>query len=284
MNARNDTILAALDFGAIKERQKGVWSAGDYAVIGTTLQIVGEQLCEAMDLRPGGRLLDVAAGNGNTTLAAARRWCRVVSTDYVPALLEQGRRRAEAEGMEVEFLYADAEDLPFGDASFDYVASSFGTMFAPDQERAAAELVRVCRPGGKIGMANWTPEGFVGKFFALVGRFVPPPAGVRSPALWGTESRLAELFDGRASRLQACRRTFMFRYASADHFIDVFARYFGPVLKAFEALDVIGRAEFALALRDLLEAENVSGDGGLVIPAEYLEVVVTRGALSTMSL
>jgi SAM-dependent methyltransferase len=231
-----------------------------------------------MDLRPGGRLLDVAAGNGNTTLAAARRWCRVVSTDYVPALLEQGRRRAEAEGMHVEFQVADAEDLPFGDGSFDYVASSFGTMFAPDQERAAAELVRVCRPGGKIGMANWTPEGFVGKFFALVGRFVPPPAGVRSPALWGTESRLAELFDGATTGFEARRRTFVFRYASADHFIEVFARYFGPVLKAFEVLDAVGRAEFALALRDLLESENVSDDGSLVIPGEYLEIVATRGA------
>jgi len=279
MNTTSDPVGSVIDFDAVKNRQQSVWSAGDYGVIGNTLQIVGERLCEAMDLRPGARLLDVAAGNGNMTLAAARRWCEVVSTDYVPALLEQGRRRAEAEGLRIEFRPADAEDLPFADESFDYVASSFGVMFAPRQERAASELLRVCRPGGRVGMANWTPEGFVGKFFALVGRFAPPPAGLKSPALWGTESRLGELFGDGISRLEVRRREFTFRYKSPDHFIEVFARYFGPVLKAFESLDSVGRAEFAIALRDLLEHENRSDNGSLVIPAEYLEIVVTRGII-----
>jgi SAM-dependent methyltransferase len=266
-----------LDFEAVKTRQQVVWSAGDYAVIGNTLQIVGERLCESMDVRPGGRLLDVAAGNGNVTLAAARRWCSVVSTDYVPALLEQGRRRAEAEGLEVEFRPADAENLPFPDESFDYVASAFGAMFAPDQDRAAVEMARVCRPGGKIGMSNWTPEGFVGKFFRLVGRFAPPPPALKSPALWGTEERLAELFGEHAVGMKVRRRHFAFRYKSPDHFIEVFSRYFGPVLKAFEGLDPVGRAEFAIELRGLLEAENRSSDGCLHIPGEYLEVVIVRG-------
>jgi len=265
-----------LDFDAVKARQKTVWSAGDYGVIGSTLQIVGERLCEAMDVRSGSRLLDVAAGNGNVTLAAARRWCDVVSTDYVPELLDSGRRRAEAEGLRIEFRHADAENLPFADESFDYVASSFGVMFAPNQQQAARELTRVCRPGGKIGMANWTPEGFVGKFFRLVGRFAPPPEGLASPALWGTEGRLRELFADRAGRLEIRHRSFVFRYRSADHFVEVFARYFGPVSKAFEALGPVERAEFALALRDLLETENRSDNGSLVIPGEYLEVVMTR--------
>lgn len=267
---------ATPDFEAVKVRQQDVWSAGDYAVIGNTLQIVGERLCEAMDVRPGDRVLDVAAGNGNTTLAAARRWCRVVSTDYVPALLEQGRRRAEAEGLSIEFQPADAERLPFPDESFDYVASSFGVMFAPDQERAAAELARVCRAGGKIGMTNWTPEGFVGKFFKLVGRFSPPPPALKSPALWGTEARLAELFGSRAADTTLRRRHFNFRYRSPDHFIEVFARYFGPVLKTFEGLDAVGRAEFAIELRSLLQSENRADNGTLNIPGEYMEVVITR--------
>jgi len=266
-----------LDFETIKGRQKAVWASGDYAVIGNTLQIVGEQLCEAMDVRSGSRLLDVAAGNGNVTLAAARRWCEVVSTDYVPELLEQGRRRAEAEGLQIEFRTADAENLPFEEESFDYVASSFGVMFAPDQDRAAAEMVRVCRRGGRIGMANWTPEGFVGKFFRLVARFAPPPSGVKPPSQWGTDARINELFGDVASNIASRRLHFVFRYKSADHFIEVFSRYFGPVLKAIASLDAVGKAEFALALRDLLESENVSRDGALTVPAEYLEVVITRG-------
>ncbi len=276
MNTGIQQVGATVDFEAVKVRQQDVWSSGDYAVIGNTLQIVGESLCEAMDVRPGDRLLDVAAGNGNTTLAAARRWCQVVSTDYVPSLLQQGQRRAEAEGRQIEFRHADAEALPFPDETFDYAASSFGVMFAPNQERAAAELLRVCRPGGKIGLANWTPEGFIGKLFRLVGRFAPQPAGLNSPALWGTEARLTELFGERASNIEIRRRHFVFRYKSPDHFIEVFTRYYGPLLKAFEGLDAVGRAEFAIAMRGLLDSENLSENGTLSIPGEYLEVVITR--------
>ena len=170
------------DLSAVKTRQQGAWSSGDYATVGTTLQIVGETLCEALDLRAGQKVLDVAAGNGNVTLAAARRWCEVVSTDYVPALLERGRERAAAERLAIEFREADAEALPFADASFDAVVSTFGVMFTADQDKAAAELVRVCKPGGKIGLANWTPDGFIGQLFKTIGKYMPPPAGVKSPA------------------------------------------------------------------------------------------------------
>ncbi|MFC7551108.1 class I SAM-dependent methyltransferase [Pseudoroseomonas wenyumeiae] len=178
------------DFTALKQRQQANWASGDYAVIGVTLQIVGEQLCEAVDLRSGERVLDVAGGNGNASLAAARRFAEVTCTDYVPALLERARLRAEADHLPMQVQTADAEALPFPDASFDVVLSTFGVMFTPDQEKAAAEMARVCRPGGRIGLANWTPGSFVGRLFQLLGRFLPPPAGVRSPALWGTEERL----------------------------------------------------------------------------------------------
>ena len=189
-NAPTNTI----DLAALKTRQHGAWSSGDYAVVGTTLQIVGEELCEALDLHAGQKVLDVAAGNGNATLAAARRWCDVVSTDYVPSLLERGRLRAAADGLSIEFKEADAEALPFADGSFDAVVSTFGVMFTPDQDKAAAELLRVCRSGGKIGLANWTPEGFIGQLFKTLGKYLPPPPGAKSPALWGTRARIAEMF------------------------------------------------------------------------------------------
>ena len=266
----------APDLAALKARQKGAWSSGDYAVVGTTLQIVGEELCEALDLRAGQRVLDVAAGNGNVTLAAARRWCEVVSTDYVPALLERGRQRAAAERLAVDFREADAEALPFADASFDAVVSSFGVMFTPDQDRAAAELLRVCRPGGKIGLANWTPEGFIGQLFKTIGRHLPPPAGARSPALWGTRARLAELFQPQAQSIVTAQRSFVFRYRSAEHWLEIFRGYYGPLLKAFAALQPDGQQ----ALRDdvlaLIGQLNRSGDGSMVVPAEYLEVVVVK--------
>ena len=191
---------AAPDLVALKARQQGAWSSGDYAIVGATLQIVGEDLCEALDLRSGQKVLDVAAGNGNVTLAAARRWCDVVSTDYVPALLERGRARAQAEGWRIEFKEADAESLPFADGAFDAVVSTFGVMFTPNQDKAAAELLRVCRPGGKIGLANWTPEGFIGQVFKAIGKQMPPPAGVKSPALWGAQPRINEMF-GAARRI-----------------------------------------------------------------------------------
>jgi ubiquinone/menaquinone biosynthesis C-methylase UbiE len=246
MNAPSATIdkpapATSPDFAAIKTRQKATWASGDYAVIGTTLQIVGETLCEAADLRPGQRVLDVAAGNGNATLAAARRWCEVTSTDYVPALLERARERAAAERLHaIDFCEADAEALPFDDASFDAVLSAFGCMFAPNPPRVAAELLRVCRPGGRIAMANWTPEGFIGQLFKTVGKHVPPPAGVSSPALWGSRGRIAELFEP-AAHVAAETRQFVFRYRSPEHWLEVFRGYYGPVLKAFAALDAGGQ-------------------------------------------
>src|SRR6476659_1813604 len=221
---------------ALKARQHGAWSSGDYAIVGTTLQIVGEELCEALDLRSGRKVLDVAAGNGNATLAAARRWCEVVSTDYVPSLLERGRIRAAAEGLAVELREADAEALPFADASFDAVVSTFGVMFTPNQDKASAELLRVCKTGGKIGMANWTPDGFIGQLFKTLGKYLPPPAGAKSPALWGTRARITEMFGTASASIKAEPRNFMFRYRSPEHFLDVFKTYYGPTLKAFAAL------------------------------------------------
>ncbi|MET0677639.1 MAG: class I SAM-dependent methyltransferase, partial [Bradyrhizobium sp.] len=236
---------APVDLSALKTRQHGAWSSGDYAVVGTTLQIVGEELCEALDIRAGQKVLDVAAGNGNATLAAARRWCDVVSTDYVPSLLARGRVRAEADGLSVEFREADAEALDFGDNSFDAVLSTFGVMFTPDQDRAAAELLRVCRSGGKIGLANWTPDGFIGQLFKTLGKYLPPPAGAKSPALWGTQARIAELFGTSAASIKAERRQFTFRYRSPMHFLDVFRTYYGPTLKAFAALDETNQRRLA---------------------------------------
>jgi SAM-dependent methyltransferase len=264
------------DLGTVKTRQQGAWSSGDYAVVGTTLQIVGETLCEALDLRAGQKVLDVAAGNGNVTLAAARRWCEVVSTDYVPALLERGRERALAGRLAIEFRQADAEALPFADASFDVVVSTFGVMFTPDQDKAATELLRVCKPGGKIGLANWTPEGFIGQLFKTIGKHMPPPAGVKSPALWGTGARITELFGAQASSIQLERRNFVFRYRSAQHWLDVFKTYYGPLLKTFGALDPQAQAALTDDLLALIKRYDRSNDKTMVVPSEYLEVVVTR--------
>jgi ubiquinone/menaquinone biosynthesis C-methylase UbiE len=266
----------AADFKAIKAKQQVAWSAGDYAIIGTTLQIVGEQLAEAMDLRAGQTVLDVAAGNGNVTLAAARRWCDVTSTDYVESLLARGRRRAEAEGLQVKFQIADAENLPFPDAAFDAVVSTFGGMFSPDQDRTAAEMVRVCRSGGRIGLANWTPESFVGHMFKTIGKYLPPPTGVKSPAVWGTSSWVETTFAAAASKIDANPRTFIFRYRSAKHFLDIFRTYYGPVLKAFEAVNATGRKALARDIIDLVERFNTSGDKTMVVPSEYLEVIITK--------
>jgi SAM-dependent methyltransferase len=264
---------AAPDLAAVKARQRATWAAGDYAVIGTTLQIVGERICEAVDLRAGERVLDVAAGNGNATLAAARRFAAVTSTDYVGALLERGRERAAAEGLPAEFREADAEALPFPEASFDVALSTFGVMFTPDQERAAAELARVVRPGGRIGLANWTPDGFIGQIFKTIGKHVPPPAGVKSPALWGTEARLAELFPGH--RVQATLQVFNLRYRSATHWLEVFRTWYGPVHRAFAALDPAGQMALEGDIHELLGRLDRGGGHGLVVPSEYLEVVVT---------
>ena len=265
-----------VDLLAAKARQLIAWSTGDYAVIGTTLQLVGELLCEAVDLRAGERVLDVAAGNGNVMLAAARRFVWVTAVDYVPALLDRARERAIAERLPVDLLEGDAEHLDLDDASFDVVLSTFGVMFTPDQEQAARELLRVCRPGGRIGLANWTPTGFIGQLFQLIGRWVPPAPGLRPPSAWGTEARLAELFGAGAARLRVTRREFVFRYASPAHWIEVFRTYYGPVHKAFAALDRERQQGLERDLTELLRAADVSGGSSLVIPSEYLEVVIER--------
>jgi ubiquinone/menaquinone biosynthesis C-methylase UbiE len=265
-----------VDLGALKSRQKGAWSSGDYAVVGTTLQIVGEELCEALDLRAGSTVLDVAAGNGNVSLAAARRWCDVIATDYVPALLERARERADADRLHIEFREADAEALPFTDQSFDVVVSTFGVMFTPDQERAAAELTRVCRHGGKIGLANWTPDGFIGQLFKTIGKHVTPPAGAKSPALWGTRPRLAELFESHASSIESAQRHFVLRYRSAEHWLEIFKTYYGPMLKAFAALETPAQSALEHDLLSLVAQFNRSADGAMVVPSEYLQVIITR--------
>ena len=267
---------AAPDFAAIKQRQQATWASGDFAIVGTTLQIVGESLAEAADVRAGERVLDVAAGNGNATLAAARRFAEVVSTDYVPALLDKGRERARAEHLDVQFQVADAEALPFEDGRFDVVLSTFGAMFTPEHRRTAGEMMRVLRPGGRLGLANWTPEGFIGRLFKVIGKHVPPPAGLQSPALWGTEAHLRELFGANAASLRAERRHFNFRYRSAAHFVQVFRDYYGPTHKAFGALDATGQAALARDVTALLDEINVAGRGSLVVPGEYLEIVVTK--------
>ena len=264
------------DLKAIKAKQQVFWSSGDYAIIGTTLQIVGEQLAEAMDLRAGQTVLDVAAGNGNVSLAAARRWCEVTSTDYVESLLARGRRRAEAEGLKIKFQIADAEDLPFPDASFDAVVSTFGGMFSPDQDRTAEELVRVCKPGGRIGLANWTSEGFIGQMFKTIGKYLPPPTGVKSPAIWGTRNWVETTFRAAASTIAAEPRHFIFRYRSAQHFLEIFRTYYGPMLRAFEALEGGSRKALARDITDLVGRFNTSGDQTMVVPSEYLEVVISK--------
>lgn len=275
MTTVTTTAASAPDFVALKTKQQAAWSAGDYAVVGTTLQIVGETLCEALDLRAGERVLDVAAGNGNATLAAARRGCDVVSTDYVPALLERGSARASAEGLAVRFETADAEKLPFADASFDVVLSTFGVMFTPDQDKAAAELARVCKPGGRIGLANWTPPSFIGEVFKIIGTYLPPPAGVKSPALWGTEARLRELFPHPLGLMTVERKHFVFRYRSTTHWLETFRTFYGPMHKAFGALDTAKQEALAADLIVLAERFNRAGSSALLVPSEYLEVVIT---------
>lgn len=265
----------APDLAAIKARQQATWASGDFAIIGTTLQIVGEQLAEAADICAGEKVLDVAAGNGNATLAAARRFADVTSTDYVPALLEKAAQRVHADGLTVKFQVADAEALPFADSEFDAVLSTFGAMFAPDHRRVASELLRVLRPGGRIGMANWTPDGFIGELFKLVGRYVPPPAGLSSPALWGTASHLEDLF-GTATRIRTRRQDYLFRYRSPAHWWQVFRDYYGPTHKAYAALDASRQAAFEQDVLHLLNERNTAGSRALVIPAAYLEVVIEK--------
>ncbi len=265
------------DFSEVKRKQHATWSSGDFAIIGTTLQIVGETLAEAVDVRAGDRVLDVAAGNGNATLAAARRFAQVTSTDYVQSLLDKGAARAQAEGLQVEFRLADAEDLPFDDGSFDVVLSTFGAMFTPDHTRPAGEMLRVLRPGGRIGLANWTPEGFIGQLFKVVGAYMPPPAaGLKSPALWGTEPHIVELFGPQAADIRTTRKHFNFRYRTPAHWVQIFRDYYGPTHKAFAALDPTLQKSLEADILALLARLNVGGSESLVVPGEYLEVVVTK--------
>jgi len=275
VRAAAPVAVATPDFSAIKQRQQGAWSSGDYAVVGTTLQIVGEMLCEAVDLRSGQRVLDVAAGNGNATLAAARRFADVVSTDYVGELLERGRERATADRLPVAFQQADAENLPFAVSSFDVVLSTFGVMFTPNQEKAAKELLRVCKPGGKIGLTNWTPESFIGRLFKTIGKYVPPAPGMKSPAMWGSKAHLDGLF-GADAQVTSQSRVFVFRYRSPAHWLEIFRTYYGPVLKAFEAIDRKAQQSLEADLFALMGEFNIAEDGTLVVPSEYLEAVIIK--------
>ena len=281
MKLMQEAPAATPNLAAIKQKQQATWASGDFGVVGVTLQIVGESLAEAVDVRADERVLDVAAGNGNATLAAARRFARVTSTDYVPALLDKGRARAQADGLDVRFLEADVEDLPFADGSFDVVLSTFGAMFAPDQRRTAHELMRVVRPGGRIGLANWTPGGFIGRLFKAVGAHLPPPAGLASPALWGSEAHITALFGPQAARISAQRRFFNFRYRSPAHWLQVFRDYYGPTHRAFAALDTADQRALERDLVALLGEMNVAGDTSLVVPGEYLELVVTKQGASS---
>jgi ubiquinone/menaquinone biosynthesis C-methylase UbiE len=271
---RASQVLAPLDLEAVKTRQQAMWASGDFALIGTTLQLVGESLCEAADLHSGTSVLDVACGNGNATLAAGRRFCHVTGVDYVPALLERGAERAKAERLDIRFVEGDAEELPFVDAAFDVVLSTFGVMFAPDQRQAARELVRVCKRGGKIALASWTREGFIGRLLGVVARYVPPVTGLASPVLWGSESHLTDIFEGRVTTVSATRKDFAFRYESAAHFVHVFRRYYGPTFKAFESLDLAAQNALATDIEELVRTTNRSGDDTVVVPAEYLEIVL----------
>jgi ubiquinone/menaquinone biosynthesis C-methylase UbiE len=264
------------NLSAIKDRQQKTWTSGNYARVGNTLVIMGELLCEAVDVHAGDKVLDVATGSGNSAISAARRFCDVTGIDYVPELIEDARKRAEIEGLEITFEVGDAEDLPYLDASFDIVLSTVGVMFAPNQEKVAEELLRVCRSGGKIGLANWTPDGFIGNMFRTIGKHVPPPPGVKPPPLWGTEERLQELFGEGVVSLEVTQRSYMLRYPSARHFVEYFRSYYGPMLKAFESLDTDGQEALAEDLEELLERWNTSGDATLVVPSGYLEVVAVR--------
>lgn len=264
------------DYNAIKAKQQIAWGSGDYSRVGVTLQITGEQLCEAMDLRAGQTVLDVAAGNGNASLAAARRFCKVLSTDYVPDLLEHSQQRAQADGLAIDYQQADAEKLPFYNSRFDNVVSTFGVMFTPNQAQTASELIRVCKPGGKIGLVNWTPKGFIGQLFKIIGQYITPPTGLNSPAAWGTKAFIETNFGSHASSIQLKERNFVFRYQSPQHWLDIFSTYYGPLVKTYEALDKHTSKRFSNEILDLIDKLNTADDGTMVVASEFLEVIVTK--------
>ena len=269
-------IATKPDLAAIKQRQQATWASGDYHMIGTQIVLVAEAMIETLDLHSTERVLDVATGSGNAALAAARRGCAVVGLDYVPALLDRARRRAEAEALDVVFVEGDAEALPFEDGSFDVVTSVFGAIFAPDQELTASELARVCRPGGRIGLVAHTPEGFIGQLFKTNARHVPPPVGLRSPIQWGTEERLRELFGGPSAEIHVERHQMVFRYPSPEAYLTYWRRYYGPTLKSFEAVGDAGRASLEADLLDLIARFNRADDGTMIVSSEYLEAVISR--------
>ena len=266
----------APDLAAIKQRQQATWASGDYHMIGTQILVVSEILIESLDLHSTDRVLDVATGSGNAALAAARRGCAVVGLDYVPALLERARHRSEAESLHAEFVEGDAEALPFDDGSFDVVSSVFGVMFAPDQDQTASELARVTRPGGRIGLVAHTPDGFIGQLFKTNAKHVPPPAGLRSPVLWGTQERLHELFDDATTEIHVEKRHYVFRYRSPQAYLTYWRRFYGPTMKAFDAVGEAGRGALEADLLDLIARFNRADDGTMIVPSEYLEAVIVR--------
>lgn len=264
------------NYSAIKAKQQQVWGSGDYSQVGSTIQITGEELCESMDLHSGQSVLDVAAGNGNATMAAARRFCEVTSTDYVESLLNQSKHRAQANSFSINYQQADAEDLPFDDESFDNVMSTFGVMFTPNQQQSASELMRVCKKGGKIGMANWTPDGFIGQLFKIIGQYNPPPPGVSSPANWGTQEFLQQQFGAQAANIQINEKNYSFRYKSPQHWLEVFKNYYGPTLKTFEMLEAPQAESLETEIYALLDQFNTATDGTLVVPSKYVEVIIEK--------
>jgi SAM-dependent methyltransferase len=272
-----ETPAPTPDLGAVKQRQHAAWSSGDFSVVAARIVLTAEQLCDSADLHAGWRVLDVATGSGNAAIAAARHGCTAVGVDYVPALLERGRKRAAAEGLAVELVEGDAEALPFPDASFDAVTSIFGTMFAPDHQKTADELLRVCVPGGTIALGSWTPAGFIGELFRTISWHVPPPAGVQSPLLWGTEEHLRELFGDEIASLKSTERTFTFRFPSAEHFVSFFRLWYGPTLKAFAAVEGAARDALERDLIALIERFDRLGTGdAIAIPSTYLETVAIK--------
>ncbi len=275
MNAVTE-ITAAPDYAAIKTKQNAAWSSGDYARIGVTLQLTGEELAETVQIRPGAKVLDVAAGNGNATLAFARRFADVTSTDYVESLLNSGRARAKAEGLDPEYMVADAEALPFDDDSFDMVVSTFGVMFTPNQMQSAAEMMRVARRGGRIAMANWTPESFIGALFKALGQHVPPPPGVKSPAMWGNEQWINDTFGGNSNEIVFVRKMFNFRYPSPEYFTEFFKTFYGPVHKAFIAVGEAGEDALKADILATIAEFNEATDGTMMVPSEYAEIVITK--------
>lgn len=268
--------ITSIDFTTVKENQRAGWQTGDYPRVGNTLQIMAELLVEAADVRAGSRVLDVACGQGNAALAAARRFADATGVDYAANLLAQGRLRAEAEHLPVRFLEGDAEQLPVPDAGFDTTLSTVGVMFAPDHQRAADELVRVTAPGGRIALASWTPPGMVGDLFRTVSAWAPPPPGVRPATLWGTPEHLAHLFGARVDWVAVTRREYTFRYLSAEHFSQWFRQHYGPITRLAGTLSGADADRFAADLADVARRFDRAGDGTIVAPSEYLEAVGIR--------